>query len=32
MSPVTTKRFSLDEYHRLGTMGFFAVGDRIELI
>jgi Uma2 family endonuclease len=27
-----TKRFTLDEYHRLIEIGFFAAGDRIELI
>ncbi|PZV17208.1 MAG: hypothetical protein DCF22_03885 [Leptolyngbya sp.] len=28
----TIKRFTLEEYHRLGELGFFAQGDRIELI
>lgn len=32
MSLVTTKRFTVDEYHRLGELGFFKAGDRIELI
>jgi Uma2 family endonuclease len=28
----TIKRFTLEEYHRLGELGFFAAGDRVELI
>ncbi|XZN99774.1 MAG: hypothetical protein ACM65L_14580 [Microcoleus sp.] len=29
---VTTKRFSIAEYHRLGELGFFAPDERVELI
>lgn len=32
MSIAQTKRFSLDEYHRLTELGFFHEDDRIELI
>jgi Uma2 family endonuclease len=32
MSIVQVKRFTLDEYHRLGELGFFHEDDRIELI
>ncbi|UBF25866.1 Uma2 family endonuclease [Kovacikia minuta CCNUW1] len=32
MSLATTKRFTLDEYHRLIELGFFKPDDRIELI
>ncbi|MCC5639750.1 Uma2 family endonuclease [Nostoc sp. CHAB 5844] len=32
MNVVTTKRFSIDEYHRLIELGFLQEGDRIELI
>jgi Uma2 family endonuclease len=32
MITVTTKRFTLDEYHRLGELGFFAPDERVELI
>ncbi len=28
----TIKRFTVEEYHRLGELGFLAEGDRIELI
>jgi Uma2 family endonuclease len=31
-SQPTVKRFTLDEYHRLGELGFFDQNDRIELI
>ncbi|KAM3096152.1 Uma2 family endonuclease [Phormidesmis sp. 146-35] len=31
-SQPTVKRFTVDEYHRLSELGFFAEGDRIELI
>lgn len=32
MTAVTPKRFTVDDYHRLVNLGFFAEGDRIELI
>ncbi|MBV6625635.1 MAG: Uma2 family endonuclease [Rivularia sp. (in: Bacteria)] len=32
MTVVTPKRFTIDEYHRLIELDFFAEGDRIELI
>jgi len=32
MTAVTLKRFTIEEYHRLGEMGFFGEDDRIELI
>ncbi|MBD1925532.1 Uma2 family endonuclease [Trichocoleus sp. FACHB-90] len=32
MTTVTPKRFTLDEYHRLGELGFFSPDDRVELI
>jgi Uma2 family endonuclease len=32
MIAITTKRFSLEEYHRLGELGFFAPDERVELI
>ena len=32
MITVTPKRFTLDEYHRLGELGFFAPDERVELI
>lgn len=32
MTTVTPKRFTLDEYHRLGELGFFSEDDRVELI
>lgn len=32
MSVVSTKRFTLDEYHRLIELGFLTEGDRVELI
>lgn len=32
MITITTKRFTLDEYHRLGELGFFAPDERVELI
>lgn len=32
MSLVTTKRFTLDEYHRLIELGFFQENDQVELI
>lgn len=32
MIAVTKKRFSLEEYHRLGELGFFAPDERVELI
>ncbi|HHP7244942.1 MAG TPA: Uma2 family endonuclease [Elainellaceae cyanobacterium] len=32
MSSVSTKQFTLDEYHRLVELGFFHEDDRIELI
>jgi Uma2 family endonuclease len=31
-SSPTVKRFTLEEYHRLGELGFFAESDRVELI
>ncbi|NMG11845.1 Uma2 family endonuclease [Brasilonema sp. UFV-L1] len=32
MNVVTPKRFTIDEYHRLISLGFLTQGDRIELI
>jgi Uma2 family endonuclease len=32
MTIATTKRFTLEEYHRLGDLGFFDGRDRVELI
>jgi Uma2 family endonuclease len=32
MNAVTTRRFTLDEYHRLGELGFFREDERVELI
>ncbi|MDX2244448.1 MAG: Uma2 family endonuclease [Leptolyngbyaceae cyanobacterium bins.302] len=32
MSVVTTKKFTLDEYHRLIELGFLTESDRVELI
>lgn len=32
MNAVTTRRFTLDEYHRLGELGFFPEDEQIELI
>lgn len=32
MSPATTKRFTLDEYHHLIELGFLTEDDRVELI
>jgi Uma2 family endonuclease len=32
MTIVTAKRFSIEEYHRLGELGFFSPDDRVELI
>ncbi|WP_414527498.1 Uma2 family endonuclease [Nodularia chucula] len=32
MSLTTAKRFTIDEYHRLAALGFFAENDRVELI
>jgi len=32
MSLITAKRFTIDEYCRLGELGFFADDDRVELI
>ncbi|MGK7929017.1 MAG: Uma2 family endonuclease [Spirulina sp.] len=32
MLEVTRKRFTIDDYHRLGDLGFFAESDRTELI
>ena len=32
MSIATAKRFTIAEYHRLTELGFFAEGDRVELI
>lgn len=32
MSVVTTKRFTLDDYHRLIQLGFLTENDRVELI
>ncbi|NEQ29210.1 MAG: Uma2 family endonuclease, partial [Microcoleus sp. SIO2G3] len=32
MTAVTVKRFTLDEYHRLGELGFFREDERVELI
>ena len=28
----TRKKFTIDEYHRLGELGFFGEDDRVELI
>ena len=32
MIKVTRKRFTIDEYRRLGELGFFKPDDRVELI
>jgi Uma2 family endonuclease len=32
ISSVTTKRFTIDEYHRLIQLGFLKENDRVELI
>ena len=32
MSLTTAKRFTIDEYHRLAELGFFAEDERVELI
>lgn len=32
MTAVTAKRFTVDEYHRLGELGFFREDERVELI
>ncbi|WP_425332678.1 hypothetical protein [Chrysosporum bergii] len=32
MSLITAKRFTIDEYCRLGELGFFADDDRVELL
>ena len=32
MTAVTTRRFTLDEYHRLGELGFFQEDELVELI
>lgn len=32
MTAITTKRFTIDEYHRLGELGFFTPDERVELI
>lgn len=32
MSLTTAKRFTVDEYHRLGELGFFTDNERVELI
>ncbi len=32
MNAIATKRFNLDEYHRLAELGFFAGNERVELI
>ncbi|MGB5963533.1 MAG: Uma2 family endonuclease [Coleofasciculaceae cyanobacterium] len=32
MTAVTTRRFTLNEYHRLGELGFFSADERVELI
>jgi hypothetical protein len=32
MSLTTTRRFTIDEYHRLINIGFFYKNERIELI
>lgn len=32
MLTVTRKQFTFEEYHRLGELGFFASGERVELI
>lgn len=32
MTAVSVKRFTLDEYHRLGELGFFREDERVELI
>ena len=30
--PLTTRRFTVDEYHRMGRAGVFHEGDRVELL
>lgn len=32
MTALTTKRFTIEEYHRLGELGFFTPDERVELI
>ncbi|OCQ95520.1 hypothetical protein BCD67_09820 [Oscillatoriales cyanobacterium USR001] len=32
MNTITVKHFTIEEYHRLGELGFFGEGDRVELI
>jgi Uma2 family endonuclease len=32
MTRVTSRHFTLDEYHRLGELGFFRADERVELI
>lgn len=32
MIAVSTKKFTIEEYHRLGELGFFGEDDRVELI
>ncbi len=32
MTALTTKRFTIEEYHRLGELGFFSPEERVELI
>jgi Uma2 family endonuclease len=32
LTTVTPKRFTIEEYHRLGELGFFHPNDRVELI
>ncbi|BAZ17898.1 hypothetical protein NIES4071_97790 [Calothrix sp. NIES-4071] len=32
MAQLQTKRFTIEEYHRLTLLGFLAEGDRVELI